>query len=380
MRAVIRTAVIVILCLAGFLCSGAPCCADTVLPQEITETLEDTERILPEEAQETLDGAGISIKDPETVLNLSPSFYLEQFTDTLKKETASPFILLGTLLSVTLLSSLLSGLGDTVGDGGMKRLVGTLCALLCTAASAKPLCACLIRTAQTLETGRLFMLSFVPVFSAFLAAGGHVASGASYQVFILFLTEGAMQLTNALLFPLLQTAAAIGIVDAVNPELKLSGFVNGFRTVITWTLGTFMALFSALLSVRSFVAASADSVASKSVKLLSSSLIPIVGGAVSEAYGTVQGSIRLVRNGTGAVGILVLLSIILPPLLSLILYRAVFAISRIFADIAGTKSLAALFRNAQAVLAAAFAMLICFAVMLIFASAILLLLTGESVS
>ncbi|MBR6107058.1 MAG: hypothetical protein IKQ39_03530 [Oscillospiraceae bacterium] len=363
------------LLLTALLLSGT-CFAETELPPELSDTLSQADEMVPEAAREALSESEISFQEPESVLELSPSDYLHRFLRTLKQEAAAPLTLLGALLSLTLLSSLLSGLSDTVTESGMRRLVGTLCVLICTAGAARPLCGCLRRTAEALQTGQLFMLSFVPVFSAFLAAGGHAASGAAYQVFILFLSETVMQLTNALLFPLLQTAAAIGIVDAVNPELRLGGFVSGFRTAVTWTLTSLMTLFSALLSVRSFVAASADSLAAKSVKLLSSSLIPIVGSAVSDAYGTVQGSLRLVRNGAGAIGILVLLALILPPLLSLLLYRAVFAAARIFADAAGTDALSALFKHIQSVLAAAFAMLICFAVMLIFSCAILLLLTN----
>ena len=133
-----------------------------------------------------------------------------------------------------------------------------------------------------------------------------------------------MQLTNGMLLPLLQMSTALGIADAVNPQLRLEKLAGGLRTAVTWILGTMMALFSALLSVRTFVASAADSLAAKSVRLLTAGMIPIVGSAVSDAYGTVQGSIRLLRNGTGAVGIIVIILLTVPPLLSLLLHRAVF--------------------------------------------------------
>ncbi|MBR3268995.1 MAG: hypothetical protein IKI58_09805 [Oscillospiraceae bacterium] len=378
MRFLIKAGLFTVLFLVMMHLFGMNCFADTSIPEGIAETLHETDLEIPSDTQDALSDFGVSVEEPESVLSLSPSDYLHHFTGTLKKELRAPFVLLFSLLSLTLLSSLLSGLGDTVSDSGMRRLVEMLCAIVCTAGAAKPLCTCLERTASTLENGQAFMLSFIPVFSAFLAAGGHVASGATYQLFILFLTETVMQIANSFLFPLLQMSAAIGIADAIHPELRLGGFVSGFKKIITWTLGTFMALFSALLSVRSFVAVSADSLASKSVKLLSSSLIPIIGGAVSDAYGTVQGSIRLVRNGTGAAGILIILCMIMPALVSLILFRAIFAFSGVFAEIAGTKSLSALFQNIQSVLSAAFALLICFSLMLIFSCAVMLLLTGGS--
>ncbi|MBR3418139.1 MAG: hypothetical protein IKG82_05560, partial [Oscillospiraceae bacterium] len=103
---------------------------------------------------------------------------------------------------------------------------------------------------------------------------------------------------------------------------------------------------------------------------------PIVGSAVSEAYSTVQGSIRLLRNGTGAVGVLVILWLTLPPLLSLLIYRAVFWLMQLFSELAGAESLAKLYKNMQTVLSAAFAMLICDAVMLTVSGALMILLTG----
>jgi stage III sporulation protein AE len=221
------------------------------------------------------------------------------------------------------------------------------------------------------------MTGFIPIFGAFIAAGGNVASGTAYQVCVLFLTESIMQLLHGILFPILQMSAALGITDAVNPTLRLSGFVSGLRTAVTWILGFIMTMFSALLSVRSIVASAADSLASRSVRLLASGLIPIVGNAVSDAYGTVQGSIRLLRNGVGAVGILVILWLVLPPLISLCIYRMIFHINSIFAEMAGAKPLAQLFRNTQAVLSAAFAVLVCFAVMMIVSSAAVLLLIGN---
>ena len=218
------------------------------------------------------------------------------------------------------------------------------------------------------------MASFVPVFSAFLAAGGAVASGAAYQVFVLFLTECIMQLSGGILFPLLQTAAALGIADAVNPKLNLGRLVGGMRTAVTWVLGFIMAMFSGLMTVRSFVASAADSLAAKSVKLIASSAIPVIGSAVSDAYGTVQGSIQLLRTGVGAVGTMVILCLVLPPLAALIAYRAVFWLMHLFAEMAGAKQIAQLYQNSLAVLSAAFAILICFAVMLIVSSAIMMIL------
>lgn len=373
MRIVIRVIAAAVIGIV-LLCTGIPCRAYDDAPEDTLSRAAQSIEI-PDEVQQEFDRIGIAPENPQSALSLSPDDLLHRLLETAAEEAAAPLKLCGMLLTMTVLSTLLGSLGDAAG-GTLRRGFDTLCTLLCIGTAAQPLCDCLIRTADALGTGQAFMTGYVPVFGAFIAAGGQVAGSAAYQVFVLFLTEGIMQLMHGALFPLLQMSAALGLADAVNPALQLGGFVRGIQKAVTWLLGFVMTMFSALLSVRGIVAAAADSLAAKSVRLVASGLIPIVGNAVSDAYGTVQGSIRLMRSGVGACGILVILWLTLPPVISLTLYRIVFRINGIFAEMAGTKPLPQLYQNMQTVLSAAFAMLVCFAVMMIVSSAVMLLLLG----
>ncbi|MBR5371696.1 MAG: hypothetical protein IK130_05730, partial [Oscillospiraceae bacterium] len=60
--------------------------------------------------------------------------------------------------------------------------------------------------------------------------------------------------------------------------------------------------------------------------------------------------------------------------LSLIAYRLVFRAAGTAASMAGADTLAKLFQNAHTVLSAAFAMLVCFALMLVFSTALMMIL------
>lgn len=370
-----------LICLLWGLCFACP--AMTVSAEDGMEGLyaaaDPYALDLPEEAADFLDAQNIDSADPQSLLTLSPGAFFSELWETCKQEASAPVRLLGSLLALTLLSAGLTGMGDTfVRSGSVKPVFQLLCVMLCVGTAAEPITECLVRIAETLQESTLFISSFLPVFAAFIAAGGAVSSGAAYQVFVLFLTQSISQLTSYLLFPLLESAIALGILDAVNPNWKLAGWMQSLLKVHAWILVFLMTMFSAMLSIRSFVATAADSLTSKAVKLVSSSLIPIVGSAVSDAYASVQGSILLLRNGLGAVGILALLCLCLPPLISALLYRAVFSIAALFADMTGAQPLARLFTAMQKVLAAAFALLVCCTLMLIFSTAIMLLLLDGS--
>ncbi|MCR5306433.1 MAG: stage III sporulation protein AE [Oscillospiraceae bacterium] len=351
-----------------------PCCFGIHAAAEDTpySELPPVEIPLPEAVQAEMDSAGIIPDAPETVLNYGPSQMLSSFWNSVKSEAAAPFFTLGGLLALTAVSALLSGTGNCAPE--MQRTFSKISVLLIAASTAIPLVTSLARTAEALDDGRVLMAGFVPVFSGFLAAGGSVSGAAAYQLIILFLTEFIIQLTTALLFPMLRAATALGIADAISPSVCLGSIADGLRSAVSWILGTVMALFAALLSVRSFVASAADSVGSKTVKLLSSALIPIVGSAVSDTYSSVSGSIRLIGTGVGAAGILAVVFLILPPVISVILYRLIFRICRITAEIVDSEMLKKLFANSEQILSGAFAMLVSYALMLIFSTAVMLML------
>ena len=246
MRFRIRVIIMLLLTVIA-LAAGIPCAAESDPADRLRDAADNIE--IPEAAQPYLTESGLSASDPESLLTISPSEMLQTVLHTAADEAAAPLRLCGTLLALTVLTTVLSSLNDAAAHPSMKSLFDAVGTLLCVTAAASPLCTCLIRTADAFQTGRVFMGSSVPVFAAFIAAGGSVAGGAAYQIFVLFLTETVMQIAGGILFPLLQMAAALGIVDAVNPKLHLGCFVSGIHKGVTWLLGFLMALFSALLSV-----------------------------------------------------------------------------------------------------------------------------------
>lgn len=308
------------------------------------------------------------------VLKTTPSEWISLLGNALLSEIRAPVTLLMTLLILTLLTAILGGVNDAAGSRTLRRASELICVLVCVGAAANPLCLTLERTAEALTEGSVFMGSFVPVFGGFLAAGGAVTGAASYQAMMLFAMEWIQQINVNLLFPLLRAAAALGIADAINSSMRLGGIANGMRKIVTTLLWLMMTAFAAILSIRSFVAGAADGLGAKTVKLLTSSLIPIVGGAVSEAYGTVLGSIRILQGGTGVLGIIAIAWITVPPMLSLLAYRTAFGAAGIAADLVGAEGVKRLCRDADGILVTAFAMLVSYAVTLMLSSALMLTL------
>ena len=122
--------------------------------------------------------------------------------------------------------------------------------------------------------------------------------------------------------------------------------------------------------MQNLISGSTDTAAAKTTRYVLSNFVPVVGSAVSDAYATVRGSLQILRSTTGVLGIMALCLLFLPPLLQLLLYRMVVAVGAAAAELFGTQRLLRLLRGTQQALAIAFALLVCFAVMFIVATAV----------
>ena len=195
MRFRIRVIIMLLLTVIA-LAAGIPCAAESDPADRLRDAADNIE--IPEAAQPYLTESGLSASDPESLLTISPSEMLQTVLHTAADEAAAPLRLCGTLLALTVLTTVLSSLNDAAAHPSMKSLFDAVGTMLCVTAAASPLCTCLIRTADAFQTGRVFMGSYVPVFAAFIAAGGSVAGGAAYQIFVLFLTETVMQIAGGI--------------------------------------------------------------------------------------------------------------------------------------------------------------------------------------
>ena len=136
-----------------------------------------------------------------------------------------------------------------------------------------------------------------------------------------------------------------------------------------------MTIFVGLLSIQSIIGNSADTLSVKTGKFMVSNFVPVVGGAISDAYTTLKGSFGLLKSGVGGVGIMVILIMVLPTIITIGLNRIVISIASIGAEIFSVPGLAKLFKNISSVISIAFSIVISFSIMFIVSTALIMAIT-----
>lgn len=345
----------------------------TALPAHAEVTYEDTlaELLALGEGDISFLPEHPDLSDPSTLTQEGMQGIGERTGAILAAESREPLRTFGLLLGVILLAAFAGTFRREGETGAVYECVCTLCAVGLT---IQPVLTAMERAAAVLSRTSEFLLGFTGIYGTVIAVSGEVTTAVGWQGSMALLCEGMLLVAAHLFFPMLSMSLAMSIVDAVNPKVSLGGLIGMVQKCTAWGLGLVMAGFSGILSVQSMVTASADRAGTKAAKFLISGAVPIVGGAVSDAYTAVLGSMGVLRSGVGLLGILMLLSLLLPAAASLGLYRLMTTAAAAVAELFDVKALTRLFRGCGKVLAAGFSITVSFLVVSIFSCAVLMLI------
>ena len=325
------------------------------------------------EAKDFFNENDITLKDSSALSKFSIKQVISYILDEAKNKVGQPMKLLGILIAVILLLAIVESLSIENSNNSLSKILDIIGVLVCVTIMYDYIASCINLTAQTLESGANFMICYVPIFASVVGASGSITSAGAYNIAVLGVAEIAVQISVKILLPLMGMLFAMSIIEATNPALALSGLTNGIKKAIQWTLGFIMTLFVGLITIQSIVGASADTVGIRAAKFVASSFIPVIGGAISDAYTTVRGSLGLLRSGVGTFGIVVLLLTVIPPLITVIAFKISISIAAFVSEIVGVKKVTVLLKNTSAVLSIAISLLACFVLMLIMATTIIML-------
>ncbi|MBQ7009749.1 MAG: hypothetical protein IJN05_11165 [Ruminococcus sp.] len=336
----------------------------------------DTESInegLTPEAEYFIQEHNLTVENTEAMTEISPVDVLIYIWELFKAKLTNPLKVFASLLSVMLVSLIVSNMEDSLPDKKVSGMFGVISVLISVGIISDSVSECIDVTSDTLVSGSEFMIGYVPVFAGITASSGSVTSAAAYNLLVILVSQLSSQLFANIIVPVLSLCMALGIVEAINPTFHFSGITEGVKKAVTFIIGFIMTIFIGLMSLQSIVGASADTLGAKAAKYMVSNWIPFVGGAIADTYTTVKHSLGLLRGGTGFLGIAVIFIMIVPTLLEVIAIRAVFSIADTIADVFGISQIRILLKNTGWIMSIIFSILICFSVMLIISTTILML-------
>ena len=260
---------------------------------------------------------------------------VERFSERAASESRS---LLATLCGLILISSVLTALSNSFRSAALAGAVRFCTTIAIFAAILSHQYRALVEVQACLGRLSSLMGAMIPIAGSVWAMGGNVgtaSAGTGVLSVFLALTEHGLA---ASVIPVCSFCMAAALCGTISSEPLLRGISSALKKTYTFTLGFVMTLLLFSLSATTTLSAAADGMAARTAKLVSSTLIPTVGGSVGETLRTVAASVQYLKGVVGFGGILLVLLLTLPVVLSLIGTRLAFLLAGGFAEMLGCEN------------------------------------------
>lgn len=174
---------------------------------------------------------------------------------------------------------------------------------------------------------------FLPVMEAVSIAGGNVTEKSVTSAAITLAVTLIGNVNTYFLTPLVSALFSLSVVSLLSEDMSLAGAVSSFRKFVgrMWQICTI--LFSFILGIQTILAKGTDNLVSRGAKFAIGSFVPVAGGMLSEAFGTVREGMNYLHEVCGIGGIIVLLSLTVPVLVPMFLYKAGIFVTKTAAEI-----------------------------------------------
>lgn len=339
---------------------------------------DDLLRELTPEVKKQLKDIGVTSPSWQELNSLSFFDIFGSIMNTIQQQSVTPLNCVVKIMGVVMLVALINSVKSSLGSSSLTAVLNSVATLTVSIILIQPVCQTIEYSTTIIKLSADFMLIFIPVMAGIMLTMGQSLQAAGSYTMVMGAGTAVSQISNNILVPLLNTFLGISVVSGISQRVNLNGFCELINKVLKWVLTFTMSVFTAILTMQSIISSSADSAGVKATRFAISSFVPLVGGALSEAYQTVRGCMGMLKSGVGVFAILATGTIYLPAIISCLLWLAAINIAIALAGVFDMGDIIKLLKSVTTVINSLIAILLCCMIIFIVSSAIMLMAGGVS--
>lgn len=358
--------IILIFIITSFIFSVSSCA------KTYADDVKDIYDSLDSETQELLKDIGADTADFDSMFGVTPqkiwTLTKKLITGNIEAPTRSAVRLIAVIILIAIFECF------APEDTRIKTIVSIVGTLLCVISVISPLSTAVSSAVSSIAVGEKLMLALIPVLAAVVTVTGNPTLAASFQSIAFAGAQIISGLSNSYIVPIVGAVMALDVTGSIMHSFKLGGITSLIKKSVTAVLTFVSTLFVSFLGIKGALANAADTVASRGIKLVISSAVPVVGGALSEAYSGIIGSLVLVKSTIGIFGIAAITLINLPSCMQLLFWIFALRLSAAVGELFNQQSIADLLRALASSLTLLNVVLLFNAVLFIISTALILVI------
>lgn len=259
-------------------------------------------------------------------------------------------------------------------DAKTKLIMEIFGKTMCVVSVLDPISTAISSAVASINVSESFMLLLLPVLTSLVSVSGNPLTAISFQSLSFAAAQVITYIALNVFVPIVGIVLSLDFAGTLMPVYNLSGITEFIKKAVTVTMSFAATVFVSFMGIKGALSNVADTVANKGIRLVISSAVPVIGGALSEAYNGILGSMILAKSTLGVLGICVMFLINLPSCIQMIFWIFTLRLSGAVADLFEQKGISALLRSLASSLTLLNVILVFVAVLFIISTALLLVI------
>ncbi len=251
-------------------------------------------------------------------------------------EVKTSITVLGSILVIVIIHSILKTISEHTGNQSIGQVTYYIQYILIVGLIMSNFASIVQMTRESVNNLVGFNYTLIPLLITLLLTTGSIVTVGMIEPVLLFLITFIGNLISNVIIPIVLAATVLSIVSQLSDKVQIDKIAKFFKSSVVWVLGIVLTIFVGVLSLEGTLSSSVDGITAKTTKAAVSNFIPVVGKVLGDAVDTVLGCANILKNAVGIVGVVIIISICILPILKLatltIFYHLTAALCQPIAD------------------------------------------------
>lgn len=251
---------------------------------------------------------------------------IHKFLDIFIKEIKVSIEIVLKIISVSILCSMLKNI-QASKDSSVGEVAFYVCYLFVVTLVINSYIEIATLCLETMTQLNNFMNILIPLILSLLIANGSITSVTLMQPVLILMTNITNTLITQVILPIIFISVVINIIGNISTNIDVSKLPSILQKTSIWTVNFILGIFIGVLSLEGSLSANVDGLTAKTAKTVVSTVIPVVGKALSDATDSIIGAASITKNALGIFGVLVIIGIVCVPVIKAFIMMLVYNIS-----------------------------------------------------
>jgi len=260
------------------------------------------------------------------------------------KELKSALTILSKILVIVIISAILTNLQNSFEESSISELAGYVNYMIVAILVISNFAQIMDMTKISIDRMTSFMQILLPILLTLLIIAGGPNTKIIFHPMILGMVNIVGLVIKRIVFPLIYFSFIVSLLSNFSERAELSKLSEIGRKIITYIISIAFTIFIGILTIYG-LSSKIDGISIRTAKFAVDKFVPIVGGFLSDSVDAVIGSMTILKNGIGIVGLIMLVIIILAPLIKLTILLFIYTITGAIIEPIASKNITQFFND-----------------------------------